>query len=126
MALARSLDKYTAIGVTSSEFVRNKSAWMTLRARNDGVLSRLSADALDEFEQSMRFSQRNGLLRSANCTKIASELGDKISEFFKIFGADPTILGMFYPFKCNEGNGNCDPFPGFYCNKYNTDPCTID
>ena len=110
MRLAKTMDEYAAIGTMSTDFVRSKVAWTAAIKNQSGMLSKLSDGALDEFENSMRFSRANGMLRSANCTKISKELGDNIAEFFTLFGADPTLLGMFYPYKCNEGTGDCDSY----------------
>src|SRR4051812_31977784 len=102
MAFAKTTDEYEAIGTSSSEFIRNREAWTSARASKFGVLAELSDSALEEFESSMGFGKETGCLLRANCNKISQELGDNIYKFFELFGADKTIMGKFYPFKCGS------------------------
>lgn len=124
MKLAKTTADYEAIGTSSNEFIRNSAAWATARANKTGVLSKLSDPALDEFEKSMGFSKKCGVLLRADCTKISQELGNSVHLFFELFGADAVIMGAFYPYKCNKGTGECDHHDGFYCYKKEGEKCT--
>jgi hypothetical protein len=122
--LAKTTTDYVSIGTSSNEFIRNSEAWATARTNKTGILSKISDSALDEFELSMSFSKKTGVLLRADCTKISNELGSRVHEFFELFGIDSAILGSFYPYKCNKATGLCEKHAGFYCFKNKNENCT--
>lgn len=123
MQLATSVEEYEALGLMSEGLVRSRAGWHSLRQGENPLLSRLSAEAIEQFEDSMTYSPTTGCLKSANCERISYELGEDLPQFFELFGIDRSILGIFYPYRCRGPRG-CERFSGWYCFQTAGDPCS--
>jgi hypothetical protein len=83
MQVASNSQEYIRLGeaAPAHSFIYNSESRAQARRENRGVLAELSADALNEFEESMRFKE--GCLLSAHCEKIERELDKQVAPFFR-------------------------------------------
>src|SRR5216683_1629190 len=100
MQVASNSEEYIRLGEAAPghSFIHNSESWAQARSENRDILVHLSADALSEFEESMRFKE--GCLVSAHCEKIEPELDKQVAPFFELFGIGPALLGSVWPNKC--------------------------
>jgi hypothetical protein len=92
-------------------FVCNLDEWKKRRRERDGVLARISDEALDQFEGSLSF--KRGGLAHAHFEKIQNEVGESAAfEVLELFGLSAELsrrsLGV-----C--AGGNCQPIFVWVC-----------
>jgi hypothetical protein len=122
MKLANTQEEYIALAASSgSEFVTSRESWARARLEPSNALARLSPAAIDQFEDTMRFS--GGVLVSAHIELITEELEDDLKDFYALFGVGPELMGKITGQKCMGASG-CKPFKGWTCTFDNNGGCT--
>lgn len=113
MKLANTAEQYIRLGESapSDAFIYDASSWSLARRKKLGPLGRLSKEALDQFENSMRFKEE--CLVSAHCAEAEHDLDMQVGPFFELFGIGPDLLGSAWPMQCTPKG--CARSASHYC-----------
>lgn len=90
---------------TDSPFVHTQEDWGSRLVNRDGILSRLSPEAIDEISSTIKFA-KNGLAHMAY-EKASKELGEEGKyELFELFGLGRDLARDKEDYECKSA-GTC-------------------
>jgi hypothetical protein len=86
-------------------FIRSRVDWDAARGRGEGVLTKCSVSAINEWEREATY--KNGGLAHGSYELLSNELSeDELFEFFELFGLSRALAGDHMGYRC-ESTGTC-------------------